>query len=121
MNEFDHRPDEFLGRALREALSSPDDMAFVRRVMAAIPANLGSESWWEVLGDWARPGLDAALVALAAGGAWLADRGAPEPPAPQTEELVAVASETLSARTLLTSRTLPEFNAELVLDGSVEQ
>jgi len=121
MNAFDYRPDEFLGKALREALSSPDDVAFTRRVMAAIPEATGSESWWEVLGDWARPGVAAALVALAAAGAWLADRGAPGPQVPQTDELVAVASESLSARSLLASQTLPEFNVELVLGGSGER
>jgi len=71
---FDHRPDPELGRALEEALSAPDDERFARQVMAAADSVLGadaSESWWLELTAWARPGLVAAMLLIAAGAFWM--------------------------------------------------
>ncbi len=112
MNEFDHRPDPVLGETLREALTAPDDAAFVRRVMAQVPQTIVYESWWEVLGEWARPGIAAAVVAIAAATVWLS--GQPALEQASLDETAAVA-ETLSAGTLVASGALPEFQVELVL------
>ena len=62
-SEFDHSPDPALGAALRDVLGVDDDPAFVRRVTA----RLGTDTWWQVLGTWARPGMVAALLLVAAG------------------------------------------------------
>jgi len=64
-SDFDHSPDPALGAALREVLGVADDPAFVRRVTAGLGT---SDTWWQVLGTWARPGMVAALVLVAAGG-----------------------------------------------------
>ncbi len=75
-SSFDHRPDPELGDALRAALASADDPSFVRRVVAAaadadLPRS-GPGRSWEVLTEWARPGLIAAgLVAVAVLAAWI--------------------------------------------------
>jgi hypothetical protein len=61
---FDHAPDPAFGEALREVLEVGDDAAFVRGVLERART---VEPWWEVLGDWARPGVAAALLAVAAG------------------------------------------------------
>jgi hypothetical protein len=61
---FDHAPDPALGEALREVLGVDDDAAFVRAVLERTHA---VEPWWEILGDWARPGVAAALLVVAAG------------------------------------------------------
>lgn len=81
VSPFDHRPDRELGKALRVVLSGQNEAAFVRRVMARVaelqdggPIGLG---WWEVLGEWARPGLAAAALGLIAGAMiWIASLGA---------------------------------------------
>ena len=57
---FDHRPDPSLGAALRMALTSGDDPAFVARVLARVARPL---AYWEVLASWARAGITAAAVA----------------------------------------------------------
>jgi hypothetical protein len=64
-SEFDHAPDPALGAALREVLDVSDDPAFVHRVTARLGT---SDTWWQVLGTWARPGMVAALLLVAAGG-----------------------------------------------------
>jgi hypothetical protein len=64
-SDFDHSPDPVLGEALREVLAVGDDPAFVHRVTARLGA---ADTWWQVLGMWARPGMVAALVLVAAGG-----------------------------------------------------
>jgi len=67
---FDHRQDRELGDALRAALSGQNEDAFVQSVLAkaALFQAGGGESgdWWDVLSDWARPGLAAAAIGLAA-------------------------------------------------------
>jgi hypothetical protein len=70
---FDHRPDLELGAALREALATSDDARFAERVIAAAEAVQGdlATPWWAVLTAWARPGLAAALLMIAAAGFWL--------------------------------------------------
>lgn len=70
---FDHRPDEELGRQLREALSGADEAAFVRRVMLSAEQVYGETlpgQWWGVLTTWARPGLVAAMLLVAAVAFW---------------------------------------------------
>src|SRR5262245_48397748 len=111
MNEFDHRPDSVLGEALRDALTSPDDAAFARRVLDRAPQVLAGESWWEVLAGWARPGVAAAAAVLIGVTVWMADQ---PPETLIVDEPVAVA-ETLSAGTLLASQVMPEFQVEMVL------
>jgi hypothetical protein len=61
---FDHVHDPAFGEALRDVLAVEDDAAFVRTVLERTHAQ---PPWWEVLGDWARPGVAAALLAVAAG------------------------------------------------------
>jgi hypothetical protein len=113
MNDFDHRPDRVLGDALREALSATDDAAFARRVVDRMPSVLAGESWWEVLGGWARPGVAAAAAILVAVSVWLSGQRSTDTASPET---VATAAETtLTAGTLLASRVLPEFQVEMVL------
>jgi hypothetical protein len=66
---FDHRPDAELGSALRQALDSGDDAAFVREVLVAfdgLQAVAVPGQWWAVLTAWARPGLVAAMLLIAA-------------------------------------------------------
>jgi hypothetical protein len=113
MNEFDHRPDAALGELLREALTAPDDPAFVRRVKDRIPQPIVGESWWEILGGWARPGIAAAIAVLAAVTVWLA--GQHQTTENLAEETTLTPAETLSAGTLVASETLPEFRWQLVL------
>jgi hypothetical protein len=110
MNEFDHRPDSLLGDALREALSDPGDAAFARRVMERVPQTIVYESWWEVLGEWARPGVAAAVAVFAGMSIWLSQHPALDNNTP--DEPIAVA-ESLSAGTLIASS--PEFEVEMVL------
>ena len=66
---FDHRQDNELGNALRAALSGRDEAAFVRRVVAAAELQqqqVIDDEWWEILNDWARPGLAAAAIGIVA-------------------------------------------------------
>ena len=113
MNEFDHRPDPIVGEALRELLSSTDDAAFARRVMDHVPQVIARESWWEVLGAWARPGVAAAVAVLAAATVWMYQE--------QPAELgmagggLVAAAETVTAQALLGNGAIPEFRIEMVL------
>ncbi len=70
VSPFDHRPDRELGKALRAILSSEDDAAFASRVVARMAdstvGRVPVDEWWEVLNLWARPGLVAAAIGLAA-------------------------------------------------------
>jgi len=67
---FDHRQDRELGEALRSALSGKNEAAFVESVVARAASFQASAAergdWWEVLGAWARPGIAAAAIGLAA-------------------------------------------------------
>lgn len=73
---FDHSPDPAFGDALREVLGVEDDAAFVRAVLEGTRV---PEPWWEVLGDWARPGVAAALLLVAVGSFLLGRLVAPAP------------------------------------------
>jgi len=73
---FDHAPDPVLGDALRDVLAVRDDPGFVRRVLDRMRA---PEPWWEILGDWARPGVAAALLLTAAGAFLLGRLVGPQP------------------------------------------
>jgi hypothetical protein len=112
MNEFDHRPDQVLGDALREILTPGDNAAFARRVMERVPQFVAGESWWEVLGAWARPGVAAAVAVLAAATVWMtreqAERGT-------TGESLVAAAETITAQSLLGAGPVPEFRVDMVL------
>lgn len=66
LTPFDHRPDPGLGDALRAALESGDQAAFVARVMAGLDAARAPS--WEILAGWARRGLAAAAVAALVAG-----------------------------------------------------
>jgi hypothetical protein len=112
MNEFDHRPDQDLGNALRDLLSAPDDAAFATRVMERVPQTIVRETPFGILGEWARPGLAAAVAALVAMTVWLSGQPAQEFVATVDE---AVAAESLSAQTLLASEVVPEFRVEMVM------
>src|ERR1051326_5388764 len=112
MNEFDHRPASSLGDARREALTAQDDPGFVRRIMDRVPQPIVGETWWDILEDWARPGIAVAVAVLAAVTVWLAGNQ-------QTaegviaEESALTPAETLSAGTLVSSVSLPEFRWQL--------
>ena len=89
--------DEALGRLLREALGSGDDAAFAARVMAAV-AREPHDGTWDVLAHWLRPGLAAALLLAALGGAAVA-RGL-DAGVPSTEQLL-VAGDDGGARDMV--------------------
>lgn len=70
---FDHQPDAELGRHLRDALAGADEAAFVRQVMRSAEHVYGDVlpgQWWGVLTAWARPGLVAAMLVVAAMAFW---------------------------------------------------
>ena len=96
------------GAWLREALSVPEDPSFVARVMARIPART---AWWDVLGEWARPGLAAAAVLVMVGGFWLGRLVA----APETEEAAITVARPFDPDTLLTTPDLPQVDVNLVM------
>jgi hypothetical protein len=73
---FDHTPDPAMGQALREVLAVEDDAGFVRLVLDRVRA---PEPWWEILGDWARPGVAAAMLLTAVGGFLLGRLVGPQP------------------------------------------
>jgi hypothetical protein len=62
-NPFDTGRDEPLGRLLRQHLEADDEAGFVARVRRALPAPRTS---WDVLAEWSRPGIAAALLAATA-------------------------------------------------------
>src|SRR5207247_1067651 len=75
MTPFDHRPDARLGEALRAALDSGDQAAFVARVLAAAARPARTV---DVLAAWARRGLVAAMAAAAVAGLLHGRRGGPD-------------------------------------------
>jgi len=66
---FDARPDEAIGRLLREHLGGADSVVFAARVRAAIAGE--ADTAWDVLARWARPGLVAAAAVALTVGLWL--------------------------------------------------
>ena len=82
ISPFDHRQDRELGDALRSALSGRDEEVFVQSVVASAAllqdrVDDGGE-WLEILGAWARPGLAAAAIGMAAAAIlWWSGPGGP--------------------------------------------
>jgi hypothetical protein len=86
MESIDPRPDPELGQLLRECLTAPDPDGFVRRVRAALGG--APENSWEVLARWVRPGLAAAVAAIAlAVGLWIGS-GAERPDVPTLADAI---------------------------------
>jgi hypothetical protein len=114
LSPFDHRPDAELSEWLREALSAPDDPAFVARVMARVPSQITRESSWDILGEWSRPGLAAAAVLVMLAGFGLGGyfTGAPVDDAGSTG---IAASRVFDPDTLLESRDVPQVDVNLVM------
>jgi hypothetical protein len=77
-NPFNHERDTELGAALREHLEATDQQRFVRRVMAELHA---SDSSWDVLSRWARPGIAAAIAFFMGLAVWFALHGTADSPA----------------------------------------
>jgi hypothetical protein len=113
MSPFDHRPDAELGGWLRDALSAPDDAAFAARVMARVPAQMVRESWYDILGEWARPGLAAAAVLVMVAGFGLGRYVTS--PAAVDDGAGIVTARIFDPDTLLDSRDVPEVDVNLVM------
>jgi hypothetical protein len=108
---FDHEPDRELGRALRSLLTTRDDAAFTRRVLAVSPwPQVGAGDWWEVLVEWSRPGLAAAAILAAVAGFWL---GRTTSGVPQQLGLEEALLPVVSAAALDTVNTPPENDGVL--------
>jgi hypothetical protein len=120
---FNHRPDPVLGAALRAALTTEDDAAFAHRVVAAAEADLGTWLWWQELTAWARPGLVAALLVVAAIGFWMgAMIQGREAPANGTSALgdpLTTVDSALAVPVLLAGEQAPEV--DLVLGLALER
>lgn len=71
---FDHTTDAAMGEALRDVLDVGHDPAFVRGVLDRVGL---ADSWWEILGYWARPAVAAALLAVALAGLFLGRMAGP--------------------------------------------
>ena len=67
---FDSERDRELGTLLRDHLSGGDTAGFAARVLDRIPMG-GSSTAWEILAEWARPGLAAALLLATLSGFWM--------------------------------------------------
>jgi hypothetical protein len=104
---FDHAPDPALGEALREVLGVDDNAAFVRAVLERTHT---PQPWWEILGDWARPGVAAALLAVAAGAFLLGRLVAPTPPMVGTVEPIQAGFEVTA---LLADAAVPDVETIL--------
>jgi len=121
---FDHRPDPVLGAALRAALATEDDAAFARRVVESAEAELGGAGlWWQELIVWARPGLVAALLVVAAVGfalgALVQGRAAPANGATVLGDPLTEADSGLAVPVLLAGEQAPEV--DLVLGLALER
>ena len=111
---FDHVPDPVMGEALREILAVGEDPEFVRRVLerARLP-----EPWWEILGDWARPSVAAAMVIMAIGGFLLRRVVAPRPTDMALSEPVPAGIALLEASVLMSEAGPPDVET-ILGDGS---
>lgn len=75
---FDATPDVALGRLLREHLDAGEDAPFLARLRSAVAAERATS--WDVLAEWARPGLVAAATIVIGLSLWLsAQRNADMP------------------------------------------
>lgn len=69
MTPFEHRPDPELGTLLRDALEPAGHAAFVARVVAAVERRGGRDApTVDVLAQWARIGIAAAILAAIGAG-----------------------------------------------------
>ena len=68
-NSFDHQRDDQLGAMLRDHLEAADHAGFVRQVLVGIQS---TDSSWDVLSRWARPGIAAAIAFLTGVSLWFA-------------------------------------------------
>lgn len=116
---FDHRPDPELGALLREVLDQGGDQTFLDRVLAAAGrVEAGAPAAWQVLGGWARHGVAAVLVGLAAATIWWASASKRNEAEPSLEE-VFLASAEPAAPPFLTATTAPA-SFDQVLASSLE-
>lgn len=116
LSPFDHRPDTELGGWLRDTLSGSDDAAFAARVMARVPAQIVRESWYDILGEWARPGLAAAAVLVMLTGFGLGRYVAAPAQTPDETVGTGIASaRVFDPDTLLDSRDIPQVDVNLVM------
>jgi hypothetical protein len=117
---FDHRPDPELGALLREALVPEEDPAFVERVLGAL-ARTGDgypSLWWQVLGTWARHGVAAALVGLAAATLWWASASRGNEADASLEEVFLATADQVAPPFLTATTAPPSFDQ--VLASSLE-
>ncbi|NIM49234.1 MAG: hypothetical protein GTN62_04740 [Gemmatimonadales bacterium] len=121
---FDHRQDSELGDALRSALSADDDAQFAQRVVAASEAVFVGpgvpEQWWNVLTAWARPGLVAALVLVAAAAFWLGawvnrDTSGPAANGTMLGDPLLADSDQLAVPVLLAGQSAPNMDEVLAV------
>ena len=116
---FDHRPDDELGRQLREALTGTDEAVFVRRVMVSAEHLYGEAlpgQWWGVLTAWARPGLVAAMLLVAAVAFWAGltvGRGESAAMLATLSDPLSSDDEHLAVPTLLAERQAPKVDVVL--------
>ncbi len=80
LSPFDHERDVQLGNVLRDALAADDDETFANSVVARLKevegVRPGSGEGWDVLYAWARPGVAAATLGLAAAlSVWMGGNG----------------------------------------------
>ena len=117
LQSFDHRPDPELGAALRAALETGDQSAFVARVMAQYESALerGTIPTLDVLASWFRPGIAAAAAALVAG--FLLGRTVLAP-APASIDAAMASAEGPGLAALVTAQDPPD--ASVVFTSLVE-
>lgn len=117
---FDHRPDPDLGAALRRALESADQTAFVARVLARYDQALAAATapTWDVLARWSRRGLTAAVAAAVLGG-FLLGRDLRAPDAPATLDAAIAPVDVPGLTALVTASGPPD--ASVVFASLVEQ
>lgn len=116
---FDHRPDPELGAWLREVLDQGAESAFLDRVLAAAgQVEAGAPPAWQVLGGWARHGVAAVLVGLAAATIWWASASSRNEVDTSLEEVFLASGEAV-APPFLTATTAPA-SFDQVLASSLE-
>ena len=116
---FDHRPDPELGALLRQVLDPGGEDAFLGRVLSAAGrVQAGVPAAWQVLGGWARHGVAAVLVGLAAATIWWASASTRNEAEPSLEEVFLASAEPV-APPFLTATTAPA-SFDQVLASSLE-